>query len=297
MKPETPLDAFSLPARSVPDLWRLFASIFLIFGALLLLGFGIGAIGLWLNVQNDGVIEIEGFETRASALLVLASFLIWRPAIWFSMRWLYKRSMGTTFGPTGRVAWSGFRQGLSIATAFAVLSTIIAWGSVGAPVWLDLNLAVWAGFGLIAVPLIYFQSSAEEMMFRGLILQQMSVRFGAFWAWALVPSILFGLLHWNPAGYGAAVWFVLGITTLTALIFAMVTAATGNLGLAMGLHFGLNLFALLLIAPSDKFAALALAHWPISDDALFKLLYLDLIALTIACVAAATFYRRSLTVS
>ena len=64
--------------------------------------------------------------------------------------------------------------------------------------------------------------------------------------------------------------------------------------MAMGLHFGLNLYALLGIAPNEAFDALALAHWPDDGEALMRLLAIDLLTLMIACVVAVTFYRRSL---
>ena len=155
------------------------------------------------------------------------------------------------------------------------------------------SVTMWLGFAVIAVPLVYFQSSAEELLFRGLILQHMAARFGAFWAWALAPSLLFGLLHWQPDGYGPGAWMVLCVTGVTGLAFALVTAATGNLGLAMGLHFGLNVFALLLIAPNDQFAGLALAYWPLDDVQFLKLLTIDLAAVTIGCCIAGWMYRRS----
>jgi len=293
VRQDTPLRRFAAPALAAPAVWRLLAALALVLGGLVLLGIGIGAATLALGLTDPASDMLQGFETPLSALFILASFLIWRPAIRLAIRLFCRRAYATLFGPDGRVNWGQFMAGLMIAALFAALSTGGAWAVVGAPKATGVGLAPWLGFAAIALPLIYIQSSAEEMLFRGMILQHMAARFGAFWAWGLVPSVLFGLLHWNPDGYGVAAWMVLLITGLTGLIFALVTAATGNLGLAMGLHFGLNIYALLLVAPNAAFSALAISHWPVEDAALEHLLVLDLAALIILCAGAALWFRRS----
>ena len=294
MNTPTPLQSFAAAAQTSTDIWRLIIALLVVFGGLLLFGLGIGAVGLLAGASEGAADVLSGFETRTSALVILATFLVWQPAIWVAIRLLYRRSYATLFGPSGSVNWSQFFRGLGIAAGFAILSTVLAWAYVGAPEWTGVAALPWLAFACLAAPLIYIQSSAEELLFRGLLLQHMAARFGALWAWGLVPSALFGLLHWNPDGYGAAVWMVLLITGITGLIFALVTAATGNLGMAMGLHFGLNLYGLLGIAPNEAFDALALAHWPDDGEALMRLLAIDLLTLMIACVVAVTFYRRSL---
>lgn len=290
---DTALQRFAAPSLAAPAIWRLLAALALMFGGLILLGIGIGAATLAFGLREQTPEMFQGFETPASALFILGSFLIWRPAIWLAIRLFCRRAYRTLFGPEGRVAWPQFLTGVLIAAVIAALSTGVAWALVGTPTLSAVNPALWVGFAAIALPLIYIQSSAEEMLFRGLILQHMAARFGAFWAWGLLPSVLFGLLHWNPDGYGVAAWIVLLITGLTGLIFALVTAATGNLGLAMGLHFGLNVYALLLVAPNAAFSALALSYWPVEDETLLGLLVIDLAALIIACAGAALWYRRS----
>ena len=290
MDQPSPLRDFARPALAAPAIWRLLAALAAVFGCMILLGIGAGGASLALGFDLRGI--LRGFETPISALLILASFLIWRPAIWLAMRLFSRRPYRSLFGASGRVDWPAFLIGLAIATAIAALSTLAAMALVGAPLATGAGAPPWLGFAAIALPLIYIQSSAEELLFRGLILQHMAARFGAFWAWGLIPSALFGLLHWNPDGYGAAAWMVLAITGLTGLVFALVTAATGNLGTAMGLHFGLNAYALLVIAPNAAFSGLSLAHWPDDDAALQRLLAVDFGMLALACLAATILYRR-----
>lgn len=288
----SPLQRFAEPALAAPSIWRLLLALGFVLGGLFLLGLFIAAVSLMAGADVSG--RFTGFDTAASALWLLASFLIWRPAIWLAMRLFMKRPYRSLFGPSGRLDGRAFLGGLACAAVIALVSTAAALMLVGAPLTSGASPVLWLAFAAVALPLIYIQSSAEELLFRGLMLQHMAARFSAFWAWGLIPSALFGLLHWNPASYGAAAWMVLAITGLTGLVFALVTAASGNLGAAMGLHFGLNVYALLFIAPNRAFGGLALAHWPDQDAALAQLLAIDLSVVAIVCVAVLALYRRSL---
>ena len=65
---------------------------------------------------------------------------------------------------------------------------------------------------------------------------------------------------------GANAWLVVGLTGLFGLIAADLTARSGTLGLAWGLHFANNFFALLIVAPQGALSGLALFTTPFSAD-------------------------------
>lgn len=290
--PTSPLTDFISPGQTRPAAWRVICGLIMFLAVLVGASIGLGFLFLKLDIGPPPSADAL-FATPEAVLFVLATFLLWRPALWISLRAFHNRPLNSVFGARSEVRWRAFAIGLGVAGLFGVVTLAAGWALVGPPVVAMRSTSSWMMFALIALPLLYIQTSAEEMVFRGYLLQQFGARFGAFWAWAILPSILFGLLHWNPAVYGSATAMVLAITTLIALVFALITATTGNLGAAMGLHFGVNIFALLLIAPNENFAALAIAHWPNDADTLFTLLAFDMVTLSALCVAAAVFYRRS----
>ena len=100
--------------------------------------------------------------------------------------------------------------------------------------------------------------AAEELLFRGYLTQALAARFRSPLAWALVPSLAFGALHWDGAAYGADAWLAVAAATAVGLALADVTARTGNLSAAIGLHFANNVAALLVVAMPGPTAALAL---------------------------------------
>ena len=65
------------------------------------------------------------------------------------------------------------------------------------------------------------QISAEELAFRGYLMQGLAARFRARAVWWGLPALLFGLMHWNPATFGPNAWLVVLTAGLIGLILAM----------------------------------------------------------------------------
>ncbi len=115
-------------------------------------------------------------------------------------------------------------------------------------------------------------------MFRGYLQQQLAARFRSPLAWMLVPSILFGALHYSPEAYGDNAWIIVAWSVMFGLLAADLTARTGNLGAAIGFHFANNFSAILLVGLAGQMDGLAL--WTLAADptdgaAMLPLLIID----------------------
>ena len=102
------------------------------------------------------------------------------------------------------------------------------------------------------------QTGTEELLFRGYLQQQLAARFPAAWVWMGVPSLAFGMLHFSTEQYGASAWFVVIWAVCFGLAAADLTARTGNLGAAIGMHFANNAATLLLVGLYGRMDGLAL---------------------------------------
>jgi membrane protease YdiL (CAAX protease family) len=100
---------------------------------------------------------------------------------------------------------------------------VLGWGSVAGAVAL---------FGFTAGAAV-----TEELLFRGILFRIVEERLGTWLSLALT-SLLFGLSHlFNP---GATVWSALIIAIEAGGMLAAAYAATRNLWVPIGLHFGWN---------------------------------------------------------
>jgi membrane protease YdiL (CAAX protease family) len=156
-------------------------------------------------------------------------------------------------------------------------------------------VALWAAWLPLALPALMIQTAAEELAFRGYLLQGLAARFRAPLVWWLLPAVLFGLLHWDPAQFGRHAWLAAASAAVVGLVLADVTASTGNLSAAMGLHFANNAVALLLVAVPSPAAALSLYLYPVATgdpDALRRILLADLATTLVAWAAWRLLLRR-----
>jgi membrane protease YdiL (CAAX protease family) len=201
-------------------------------------------------------------STPIGALMILGVFLAVWPALWIVLPLVHKRRGASLFGPEGRVDWRHFRWGLAVSLAVGVVAWAPLVAEHGESFVHAKPLEVWAMFAAIALPLVFVQCAAEELLFRGYLLQQFAARSFNVLGWSVLPSLLFAFAHPTESGFWGISWyhFVFG------LIMAAVTSRTANLGGAIGLHFGNNLVNLLLIAPVAQVSGLAMLRVPEAVD-------------------------------
>lgn len=124
------------------------------------------------------------------------------------------------------------------------------------------NAAIYIPATLAAAAL---QSTSEEVMFRGYLLQQLAARWRSPLVWAAAPSLLFGLMHYDPwLPLEGRVAYV-ATMTIFGLVCAYATWRTGALGVAIGLHIGSNWLFFLVFGAVDE-SPVALFVAPASYD-------------------------------
>lgn len=101
------------------------------------------------------------------------------------------------------------------------------------------GLLVFALLAVTVAPVL------EELLFRGLVLRGLMLRFG-FWPAALVSSAVFGLLH-ATAVDASGLLVVVSITGL-GLVLCLLARRTGRLGPGIGVHALHNALAVLAVA-------------------------------------------------
>lgn len=247
--PQTP---FWQPAEARAQLWRTALGLVLIVAAFI-------AVSLGLVFASEPLFGLPPQllatpDTPTATAIYFLTFFGFHLGLVFVLPLLHRRGYASLFGPSrllnGRHFLLGAGATLAVATALylvmAVEHLVLPVG-VSPPVLPNLPAGLWARWLLPAIALIFFQILAEEALFRGYLLQQLRARFRSPLVWAVLPSLAFGILHFDPATYGVvnASAYVVNAATLGALA-ALVTVRTGNLAAAAGLHFGNNVMLVLI---------------------------------------------------
>ncbi|MEM1301510.1 MAG: type II CAAX endopeptidase family protein [Pseudomonadota bacterium] len=278
-------DAFIAPAQKHPELWRFAVGLVVLFAVYLgaFLAFG------WLLQQaiGDGpamrMLAGMGESDPWSVLFFLATFVGMVIAA-FAAAMVHKRGPGTLFGPMPLVISDFLQAGGLAIVVFLIASPIIL---VFVPTGPNMGVGTWLVFLPLALPLILLQTGAEELAFRGYLQQQLAARFARPAVWLVLPAAIFAAGHIDPNTQGNNWWAIAAITGLFGVIAADITARSGSIGAAWGLHFVNNVQAILLFSLPGPLDGLALRSVPLAQDSatLLPLLFVDALALVFIWLA------------
>lgn len=229
------------------QIWRICLGLFLIS-----IIYVFSSFGWFIVLDRLAQIRLEGLGSTPAdlAALLFSFFFIWL-GIALVCRWLHRHPLHALYGPTYKINWQHFLIGAGLAFATAIISeisiSIISWyffdlSSQANP---NITATLWLRWFIPIFVLVFVQIGAEEMLFRGYLLQHIRARGGRFWWSIFLPSFLFGMLHFDFPIFGVNAFFYMLHTSVAGIILCLVTLKTGNLGAALGLHFGVN--ALMLI--------------------------------------------------
>ncbi|MEM6667474.1 MAG: type II CAAX endopeptidase family protein [Pseudomonadota bacterium] len=253
---------YILPARDHPQIWRLILGVLLlllVYAAFIAaMGGAIFAIG-GMDGLDAAFLRMSRLSQPADVILVLTTFVGLPLGAVAAARLLHRRRAASLFGPGGR-ALTDFLRCTGVTTA--VYAPILVLWFIFNDAQPGLPPSTWLLFLPATLLGLLVQTGAEEPVFRGYLQQQFAARFASPIFWMILPSIGFGMLHFDPATMGANAWLIVAATGIFGLLAADLTAQSGSIGAAWGLHFANNFFALAIIAVDDTITGLALYRTP-----------------------------------
>lgn len=110
---------------------------------------------------------------------------------------LHHRSPLTLLGPLGDFAVQMRLVVVAVVVLNVALWVLPPWG-MDPPMQPQLPLGRWLTLLPLSLLAILVQVSAEELLFRGYLQQQLAARFASPLVWMVVPSALFALGHYSP---------------------------------------------------------------------------------------------------
>ncbi|MCV3241643.1 CPBP family intramembrane glutamic endopeptidase [Mesorhizobium sp. ZC-5] len=186
---------------------------------------------------------------------------------WVALRLVHRRRLSSLMGVTGRLSWHDFASSFAVWFIVGVLSSALFFATDPTGRRGEVELLNWIVALLPFSLLILVQSSAEELVFRGYLQQSLAQRFPNWLVWAVLPTLVFTLLHWD----GDAVPWMNAAVLISIAVFSvamtLLVCATGNLGAAFGAHCANNVVAILFFGGDADFQWAALyVGLPLQDQ-------------------------------
>jgi membrane protease YdiL (CAAX protease family) len=207
----------------------------------------------WDFWQEMSALEI-GSTHLAVVVLLVSSAGFW-VAAWLATK-LHRQPFWSLVSPARRIRWRWFGIGVSLSMMELSMgwALSLALPSDALPARFNQpDMAMWAVFVLPIVALTFVQASGEELFFRGYLAQRLAARFRGPLVWGLLPSLVFGCLHYfGGVTLEHSIYYMVS-TTIFGVTASVTVWRTGDLSAAIGYHFATNVTAFLLIGSDVMF--------------------------------------------
>ena len=235
----------------------------------------------FIRPENPMDFSAYGISHNLSLALMIFAFvgiffafaLLIKP---FHKRTLMETINGRTKIRTNRI-WMGMLVWGSVLTISLIISLVTA---KEGEIEFQFNFAKFIPLLMIVLILLPFQTTIEEILFRGYLTQGVAARTKSRWMALIIPSVLFGLMHsFNPEVMKFGFWLIMPQYIMMGLMLGIITILDDGIEIAIGIHFINNAFAALFTTHSASV---------FQTDAVFKFNYIDpkfdLIILTITSI-------------
>lgn len=186
-------------------------------------------------------------DSNLNFFLLLLTFAVGLAALFFVIRFLHNQKIKDATTSRKRIDWGRFFFGFSIVAVFTVVTTIIDYNLQPEDYLWNFDMVPFLILAAIALIMVPLQTSFEEYLFRGYLLQGIGVLAGNKWLPLVITSVIFGGMHiFNPEveklGY-IIMFYYIG----TGFLLGIMTLMDDGLELALGFHAGNNLVGALLV--------------------------------------------------
>lgn len=197
-------------------------------------------------IQNSTSMAISAAtSTNLGLALTLLSFVVGFFSIFFVIKYLHGKKATDIVTGRNRVDWgriffgAGIWGGLTIL-AFAI-QMIFSDNSNIVFQFEPVNFIVLVIISLLFFP---FQTSFEELLFRGYLMQWCALLFKYRWVALVITGVVFGIMHSaNPEVDAFGMWIAMPQYILMGLILGYVAIKDDGTELALGLHMANNILA------------------------------------------------------
>ena len=226
-------------------MWKYLIIPFLFFG-LMFLNF---LAMMVLDLDVDKIIQTEIENKGATRFLIesLIPFAVGLAAVLLWTKYVHQQSLTSLTTSRKKIDWKrvffAFFLWGTVTTAFLMIDYFVSPENYQ---W-NFNLNKFLVLLVVAVILIPLQTSFEEYLFRGYLMQGLGVATKTRWFPLIFTSIVFGVLHIaNPEvsklGYELLIYYI-----GTGFFLGILTLMDEGLELALGFHAANNLFTAVLV--------------------------------------------------
>jgi membrane protease YdiL (CAAX protease family) len=200
----------------------------------------------FILAANDNFTSL-GINANIYLLLIIFTFFAGLLSLFFGVVQIHKRKIITIITSRDKVDWNRIFYAFSIWAIIGVI--MIAVGYFMSPedyVW---NFKPLPFLILVVISLLFLpiQTSMEEILFRGYLMQGFGTWFKKSFVALVITSVIFGLLHGLNPEVEKLGWISMVYYIGTGLVLGIFTLMDEGTELALGFHAANNIIAAVLV--------------------------------------------------
>lgn len=196
---------------------------------------------------TDDSTMMRVLDSNLTLFMLTLSFAFGLFALFFVIKFFHKQTILSVTTSRPKVDWNRILFSFSIWSIFTLIITLIAYNTTPELFILNFETVPFLTLLLVGMIMIPIQTSCEEYLFRGYLMQGFANLSKNKWFPLLMTSIIFGSLHlMNPEvdkmGFSIMIYYI-----GTGLFLGILTLMDEGLELSLGFHAANNLVGALLI--------------------------------------------------
>jgi len=188
-----------------------------------------------------------GIDSNLYLILVIFTFLGGLASLLLGIKFIHKRKILTVLTSRTKLDVSRILFAFSVWFIFGVFIFMINYVMTPEDFVWNFKLMPFIILVLISFLLLPFQTSMEEVLFRGYLMQGFGTWFKKSFVALILTSVIFGLLHGPNPEVEKLGWTTMVFYIGTGLLLGIFALMDEGLELSLGFHAANNIFAAMLV--------------------------------------------------
>lgn len=195
------------------------------------------------SLQTGNIVIATG--TNTGLALTLLSFTAGFFALLLCVKYVHQKPYTSIVTARRKIDWKRIFFGAGIWGALTIVAFIIQYFTTdSSEIQFQFEPLRFLGLLVVSLALFPFQTSFEELLFRGYLMQWSALLFKYRWVAVLLTGLLFGAMHGaNPEVGAYGVLVAMPQYILMGLILGYVAVKDDGMELSLGLHLANNILA------------------------------------------------------
>lgn len=203
------------------------------------------------NPQNIADFSAYGVSPNMSLVLLMFPFLVGLFTLILLFKPFHKRNYKEVINGTKTIRWNRFFTGAFVWVVLMGIYLAVYYFLDPGNFQVNFHPETFLILICISLLLIPFQTTYEELSFRGYLAQGIAAWTRNRWMVLIIPALLFGLLHaFNPEVSEFGFWLTMPQYWLFGLFFGLITILDDGIEIAMGVHAANNIFTSVMVTHS-----------------------------------------------